>query len=158
MIHSTFSSRAGGIKVFSNENNLIKIEFLGSNFEEVTSSDALLAEAKKQILAFLAGDLTQFNLPYQIEGTDFQKQVWSYLTSIPFGELRSYLDVAIGLRNPKAVRAVGGAANKNPLPLLIPCHRVIGKSGRLVGFAPGLDLKGQLLGLEGHRIIGNSVT
>ncbi len=158
MIHSTFSSRAGGIKVYSKENNLIKIEFLGSNFEEVTSSDVLLVEAKKQILAFLAGDLTQFDLPYKVEGTNFQKQVWDYLASIPFGELRSYLDVAIGIRNPKAVRAVGGAANKNPLPMLIPCHRVIGKSGRLVGFAPGLDLKGQLLALEGHRIIENSVT
>ncbi|MCF8060128.1 MAG: methylated-DNA--[protein]-cysteine S-methyltransferase [Bacteriovoracaceae bacterium] len=157
MAHSIFSSKIGGIKVTSQESSLIKIEFLGEVYKVIENSNPLNAEAKKQILAFLSGDLIKFDLPYKLVGTDFQKETWSFLALIPFGHLKSYQDVAMAINRPRAIRAVGGAANRNPLPLVIPCHRVIGKSGALVGFAPGLSMKKQLLRLEGHQVIEDSI-
>jgi methylated-DNA-[protein]-cysteine S-methyltransferase len=114
---------------------------------------AILAEAVRQLCAYFAGELRQFTLPLDPQGTGFQKRVWTALQSIPFGEVRSYTDIARAIDAPLAVRAVGAANGANPLPIVIPCHRVIGASGKLVGYGGGLTLKKRLLELEGCNIV-----
>ncbi len=108
----------------------------------------LLREAAKQLNEYLAGKRKVFDLPLDPGGTQFQKAVWKALTRIPFGETRTYKNIAESVGNPKACRAVGMANNKNPIAILIPCHRVIGADGKLVGYAGGLDIKKKLLELE----------
>ena len=108
-----------------------------------------LAEAVRQLRAYFAGELRIFTLPLDPAGTDFQRRVWRELEKIPFGEVRSYSQVAEAIGAPRAVRAVGAANGANPLPIVVPCHRVIGASGRLVGYGGGLPLKKRLLELEG---------
>jgi len=97
---------------------------------------------------YFAGTRQQFDLPLDFEGTVFQKKVWQALLSIPFGETRSYRDIAEQVGNIKAVRAVGAANGKNPISIIAPCHRVVGVNGKFVGFAGGLNNKEILLGLE----------
>jgi methylated-DNA-[protein]-cysteine S-methyltransferase len=104
--------------------------------------------ATLQLQAYFEGKLTAFDLPLTLKGTPFQVKVWEALQRIPYGETRTYKEVAELVGNPKAVRAVGGANNKNPVPVIIPCHRVIGSSGALVGYGGGLDKKVNLLELE----------
>ena len=111
----------------------------------------LLQEAVRQLRDYLAGKLTGFSLPLQPEGTAFMQQVWSRLCEIPYGETTSYKTLAEGLGKPNAARAVGMANHRNPIPIFIPCHRVIGASGSLVGYRGGLDLKSRLLKLEKER-------
>jgi methylated-DNA-[protein]-cysteine S-methyltransferase len=108
----------------------------------------LIRKAAKQLNEYLAGRRKTFELPLDPEGTPFQKAVWKTLTGIPYGESRTYKDIAETVGNPKACRAVGMANNKNPIAILIPCHRVIGAGGKLVGYAGGLDIKKKLLELE----------
>ena len=93
-----------------------------------------------------------FDLPLSLKGTDFQKQVWQALRDIPYGETRSYKQIAVAIGNPKAVRAVGMANNRNPLLIVVPCHRVIGTDGKMVGYAAGVDKKEFLLRLEGSLL------
>jgi len=95
-------------------------------------------------------------LEIDLHGTDFQREVWQQLLKIPYGKLRTYGEVAVALGKPKASRAVGQAAGHNPLPILVPCHRVIGKTGSLVGFAGGITTKARLLRLEGHTLDSSS--
>ncbi len=109
---------------------------------------ALLRQAFKQLESYLAGRLTEFSLPLEPEGTPFMKEVWRKLQDVPYGQTASYKDIATAVGNPKAVRAVGQANNRNPLPIFIPCHRIIGSNGRLVGYGGGLALKEMLLELE----------
>ena len=111
----------------------------------------LLQEAARQLQDYLAGKLTGFSLPLQPEGTAFMQQVWSRLCEIPYGETASYKRLAESIGNPNAARAVGMANNRNPIPIFIPCHRVIGASGSLVGYRGGVDLKSRLLKLEKER-------
>ena len=101
---------------------------------ELQRDEVLCKEAIKQIKEYFAGERLAFDLPISIEGTAFRKRVWEALRKIPYGETRSYRDIAESIDNPKAVRAVGSANKANPIPLIIPCHRVIGSSGKLVGF------------------------
>lgn len=108
----------------------------------------LLKEAVKQLNEYLTGRRKEFDLPLAPNGTEFQKNVWKALLDIPVGETRSYKQVAEAVGNPKACRAVGLANNKNPIAILIPCHRVIGANGKLVGYAGGLNVKERLLQLE----------
>jgi len=103
-----------------------------------------------QIEAYFAGSLRQFVLPLHLGGTPFQMTVWEALQRIPYGETRSYQDVARDVGNPAAVRAVGGANANNPIPLVVPCHRVIRKNGALGGFSSGVDIKKWLLNFEAH--------
>ena len=105
-------------------------------------------EAKRQLLEYFSGKRRTFDVPLSIYGSNFQKKVWSVLQSIPYGETRTYQQVAQMAGDPKAARAVGMANNRNPLHILIPCHRVIGKSGRLTGYAGGIEKKQYLLDLE----------
>lgn len=109
-----------------------------------------LVESSKQLTQYFEGTRQQFDLPLAMVGTDFQKSVWQQLTMIPFGETRSYLDIAQSIGNPKAVRAIGQANKANRYPIIIPCHRVIGKNQTLTGYAgTRVDLKEKLLQLEG---------
>lgn len=108
----------------------------------------LLVETKAQLLAYLSGRLRTFDLPLSPAGTPFQKEVWETLCAIPYGETRTYGQIASSIGRPKAVRAVGQANHRNPIPILIPCHRVVGSDGTLTGYGGGLDLKERLLNLE----------
>ena len=110
--------------------------------------DPLLIEAARQLDAYFAGTLTVFDLPLAFRGTDFQKQVWAALLTIPHGETRSYADIARQIGRPDACRAVGAANGRNPISIIAPCHRVVGASGALTGFAGGLAAKAYLLTLE----------
>ena len=116
------------------------------NIEE--KDTRLLKEAEKQLEEYFSLKRKQFNLPYKQEGTTFMKKVWNALQEIPYGETRSYKQIAEEIGKPKAVRAVGMANNKNKIPIIIPCHRVIGSNGKLIGYALGLDVKKYLLDLE----------
>lgn len=111
----------------------------------------LLRAAREALLAYFAGERRDFDLPLAPAGTDFQRAVWDALRAIPYGQTRTYGEIAAAVGRPKAVRAVGQANHVNPLPIFIPCHRVVGKGGALTGYAGGLDLKGALLALESGK-------
>jgi len=115
---------------------------------------AFFADVLRQLNSYFAGELREFNLPLVFEGTDFQKKVWKTLTAIPYGETISYGQLAKQIGEPKAVRAVGAANGQNPIPIIVPCHRVIGSNGSLTGFGGGLENKRKLLELErGQRTL-----
>ncbi|ANC03231.1 cysteine methyltransferase [Pseudomonas putida] len=111
----------------------------------------VLREAARQLGEYFAGQRQRFELPLDFDGTEFQRQVWEALLTIPFGQTRSYSDIARQIGNPTAVRAVGAANGRNPISIIAPCHRVIGASGSLTGFAGGLPAKQYLLALEGRQ-------
>lgn len=115
----------------------------------LVADDGRMQPVTEQLQAFFRGELRQFNLDLDMQGTPFQREVWQALQQIPFGQTCSYADIANRIGRPKAVRAVGRANGANPVPIVVPCHRVIGKSGKLVGYAGGLELKQRLLDLEG---------
>lgn len=119
---------------------------LGERLE--ANHNPVLVEAERQLTQYFAGTRRQFELELDFAGTDFQKQVWQALLTIPFGETRSYSQIAQQIGNPKAVRAVGAANGRNPISIIAPCHRVVGASGGLTGFAGGLEAKQYLLTLE----------
>ncbi len=108
----------------------------------------LTEKAYAQLIEYFDGKRKKFDIPYQLNGTDFQKKVWTTLGSIPYGETRSYKDVAIAVGNPKASRAIGMANNKNPITVIMPCHRVVGTNGKLIGYAGGLAMKEALIKME----------
>ncbi|MGV3346858.1 methylated-DNA--[protein]-cysteine S-methyltransferase [Enterobacteriaceae bacterium LUAb1] len=108
----------------------------------------ILTETASQLREYFSGQRRAFSLPLEFTGTAFQKAVWAALLNIPFGETRTYRDIAEYIGNPKAVRAVGAANGRNPVSIIAPCHRVIGSNGKLTGFASGLDNKAYLLALE----------
>lgn len=110
--------------------------------------DALFREAREQVIEYFAGERRQFTVRLNPRGTPFQRRVWRALRTIPHGETRTYRDMATLLGNPKATRAVGLANSRNPIPLIVPCHRVIGSNGQLTGFAHGLQAKQRLLDFE----------
>lgn len=140
-------SPIGRLKIISNERAIVAIEHNGSG-ESSESPPVVLLQCVQQLQQYFAGKRTTFDVPVEIEGTSFQQQVWETLQKIPFGETRTYKQIAEIINNPKAMRAVGNANNKNRLPLLIPCHRVIGANGSLVGYALGIEHKKYLLELE----------
>lgn len=107
---------------------------------------------RNQLAEYFTGQRTSFEVELDLHGTAFQVQVWKQLLRIPYGKLRTYGQVAKAMRKPRATRAVGQAAGHNPIPILVPCHRVVGKGGSLVGFAGGISTKARLLRLEGHTL------
>jgi len=122
-------------------------------------SPALMREALEQFRLYFAGELRAFDLPLEMIGTSFQKRVWGALRNIPYGETRSYSQIAGEIGAPRAIRAVGAANGRNPIPIIVPCHRVIGASGKLVGFGGGLDWKRFLLDLEAtHAVCAREAT
>lgn len=134
------------IEIKGDENGISSLDFVKS--KKHSKIPEYLLRAHKQLQEYFKGKRKKFDLKLNISGTDFQKLVWNELLKIPYGETKTYQDIAIGINNPKAMRAVGGANNKNKIPIIIPCHRVIGKNGSLVGFDSGLKIKKQLLNLE----------
>ena len=139
-------SNIGIICVEDNGEKLLSVQ-LCKNAESSNMSD-LTKSAIHQLNEYFNGIRKSFDLPLEMNGTEFQKKVWNALCDIPYGETRSYKDIAEKIGNPKAVRAVGGANNKNKLMIVVPCHRVIGADGSLTGYAGGLDVKKILLELE----------
>ncbi len=151
--HYTFQSPIGFLKISEENGSLTGLSLQkeqdpsASLSQNIRHSD-LLYEAFQQLNEYFAGKRTHFDLPLHYNGTAFQKQVWNALQEIPYGETRSYEDIAVRIGNPKAVRAVGQANGKNPVMIIIPCHRVIHKNGDITGFACGTDVKKYLLALE----------
>jgi len=121
-----------------------------NHLHAVSGVSPRLDQAVNQLEEYLNSRRKRFDLDLDLTGTPFQKSVWSEMLKIPFGQTRSYGEIAAALGNPRAARAVGMAANRNPVAIFVPCHRVIGKDGSLVGFGGGLDLKKRLLALEGN--------
>ena len=114
-------------------------------------SHPILVETERQLRQYFAGERRVFDLPFDLSGTEFQKKVWQALLTIPFGETRSYMQIAEQIDAPKAIRAVGAANGRNPISIIVPCHRVLGSAGDLRGFAGGLERKTYLLGFEGSE-------
>ena len=137
-------SPLGPMQIDANEAGITAIAFVATA-EQRSNSSALTQQAADQLLAYFSGQLTRFSLPLAATGTAFQQQVWQALCDINFGDTCSYAAVAEKLHNPKAVRAVGAANGKNPIAIVVPCHRVIGANGTLTGYAGGLDKKAWLL-------------
>ena len=119
-----------------------------THIDENNKPSALSDMAFLQVKEYLQGERTSFDIPYELAGTEFQKKVWNALCQIPYGKTCTYKDIATMIGNPKASRAVGMANNKNPITIIIPCHRVIGANGKLVGYAGGLAMKQALIQLE----------
>lgn len=154
-VYKLMKSPVGELKLVARDHRLTAILWeddkpnrvkLGAMREDNT--EPVLLETEKQLNEYFAGERNCFELDLDFAGTEFQKKVWNALLTIPFGETRSYQQIAIQLGNPRATRAVGAANGKNPISIVAPCHRVIGTSGALTGFAGGLAAKAHLLKLE----------
>lgn len=143
------NTKIGMITIIEEENQIIAIEINKKREEECIKKDTLLLkETEKQLMEYLEGKRREFNVPLNPKGTKFMKAVWTALQDIPYGEVRTYKQIAEKVGNPKAARAVGMANHRNPIPIMIPCHRVIGSNGKLVGYALGMEKKRYLLEWE----------
>ena len=150
--------KLGKIGIVEENGKIVKIVIINKNDENNKNVDdfiekdtKLLVKAKNELEEYFEGKRKEFDLPLKQEGTEFQKKVWNALSKIPYGEKRTYKEIAKMIGNEKASRAVGMANNKNNIPIIIPCHRVIGSNGKLVGYALGLDIKQYLLDLESKK-------
>lgn len=164
MMYSVMNSPLGDLTLVKGEKGLSYIEFGSSKDtichvrrklrtrqirDELVWDEDELEPVRVQLDEYFRGERTSFDVPLDLKGTPFQKMVWEKVNEIPYGETKSYKEIAVEIGAPKAVRAIGGANNQNPVPLIIPCHRVIGSNGSLVGYGGGLDKKEKLLDLEG---------
>lgn len=151
----TMPSPVGELKLIASDTGLSAILWEDDDPKRVSlhplvenATHPILLQAEQQLTEYFAGQRTTFSVPLDFVGTDFQKKVWAALLTIPFGETRSYGDIAKQIGNPNAMRAVGAANGKNPISIIAPCHRVIGSTRKLTGFAGGLKVKALLLALE----------
>jgi len=157
MNYTQIESPVGPLLLVADEAGLRQINFVnGRNHARHDSSwsenAAPLRETIRQLRAYFAGELEEFDLPLAPEGTEFQLKVWKHLCDIPYGETISYGELARRIENPNASRAVGLANGSNPIPIVIPCHRVIGSNGKLTGYGGGLPIKEKLLALERRQL------
>jgi len=143
----TRDTSIGKITISENGGFIVSVEFGDGAGAD---SSPLLDEAFAQLNLYLQGVLRKFSLPLAPSGTDFMQSVWHAVLNIPYGETRSYKDIAVVVKNPNAMRAVGLANNRNPIPIFIPCHRVIGECGKLIGYGGGLGIKLKLLDIESN--------
>ncbi len=158
MLHTTIPSPVGDLLLLGDEAALHSVVFPDYRVPPgARRSDAAFARAREQFERYFAGELTEFDLPLAPVGTPFQHQVWAALRAIPYGETRSYGELAAQIGRPGAARAVGLANGRNPLPIVVPCHRVIGANGSLTGFGGGIERKAALLALE-SRYLASSAT
>jgi methylated-DNA-[protein]-cysteine S-methyltransferase len=155
LAHKMMESPIGKLKLVASDKGLVAILWEKDSPRRVRLSDLVandqhpvLVETEQQLGEYFAGKRKTFSIALDMRGTRFQKDVWEALLAIPFGETRSYGQLAKQLGNPRATRAVGAANGKNPVSIIVPCHRVIGSSGKLTGFAGGLEAKARLLSLE----------
>jgi len=146
--HRIIPSPIGNLKISASEDSIVSIEFTTEEVTAVSPSSLLLREAQKQLEEYFHKERQEFSLPLSPYGTTFQQKVWKQLQQIPYGETRSYRDIAIELGNLRQIRAAATANGKNPIPIVIPCHRVIGSNGSLTGYSGGLEKKKWLLELE----------
>lgn len=156
-VYKFMPSPVGRLKLVASDRGLVAILWENDDPDRVrlglateAPNHPVLVEAERQLRAYFNGTLKSFSLPVDFDGTDFQKAVWTALLGIPFGETRTYAQIARQIGKPEAVRAVGAAIGRNPISIAIPCHRVIGSNGALTGFAGGLPAKAYLLGIERH--------
>lgn len=158
MLHyKTMKSPIGKITLVSSEEALVALyvndELMPKkDFAKKNETHKILTLAEQQLNEYFDGRRKIFDLPLNPEGTEFQNKAWKALAKIPYGQIWSYGKQAEYLKAPKAQRAVGGANGKNPIPVIIPCHRVIGSTGKLTGFSGGMSMKVYLLKLEGHQV------
>ena len=159
LVYMYVDSPVGALKLVAHDHALVAVMWDNEDHKRVRLAELvenqqhpMLHQVKQQLQEYFAGQRQQFDLPLDFQGTAFQQQVWQALLQIPYGETRSYKQIAFQLGNEKAVRAVGAANGKNPISIIAPCHRVIGSGGALVGFAGGLDKKQILLSLEQGKI------
>lgn len=145
-----YDTKIGKIAIADNGKSITNITLANLINQEnfIIKETSLINFASNQLIEYLHGTRDFFELPLDPKGTDFQKSVWNELLKIPYGEIRSYKSIAISIGNPKASRAIGMANNKNPIMIVIPCHRIIGSNGKLVGYAGGINIKEQLLNIE----------
>lgn len=148
MFTQHLQSPLGAIRINATATGICEIAFIAAEDIVTDKPSSLTRQATEQLQQYFAGTLTRFTLPLCATGTDFQKSVWQQLCAIGYGETCSYGAVATALKNPKAVRAVGAANGRNPIGIVVPCHRVIGANGTLTGYAGGLDKKAWLLAHE----------
>jgi len=155
LFYKEIESPVGKLKLVANSNALVAVLWERERPNRVKLDTMTLApqhpillETERQLAEYFSGERIQFDLPLQPDGSEFQKKVWQALREIPFGQTRSYLDLAKALGSSKAARAVGAANGKNPLSIIVPCHRVVGADGSLTGFAGGVETKAALLALE----------
>jgi len=152
MIHLCYyDSPIGTLRIITNERSITKIQFafdLKDSINTLEAGTPLLKETVRQLNEYFTGIRQAFSLPLDLQGTDFQMRTWKALCDIPYGETRSYKQIAETVGCQKGCRAVGLANNRNPFPIIVPCHRVIGANGELTGYAGGLDVKKQLLDIE----------
>lgn len=149
-----YDSPLGTVTLQANEQGLLGVWFETHTTKPQdlgTQEDSfpIFQSVKEQLERYFAGEAVQFDVPIAAKGTPFQQSVWHALTTIPYGETWSYAQLADAIGNPKAVRAVGLANGKNPVSVIVPCHRVIGKNGKLTGYAGGIERKQRLLAIEG---------
>lgn len=159
LVYMYMDSPVGALKLVAHDQALVAVMWDNEDHKRVRLAELtenlqhpMLLKVKQQLEEYFAGQRQRFDLPLDFQGTDFQQQVWQALLTIPYGETRSYKDIALQIGNEKAVRAVGAANGRNPISIIAPCHRVIGSGGALVGFAGGLDKKQILLSLEQGQI------
>ena len=143
----TYETVLGDVTLVEEDGALLAIS-LKSIQKGTELETPIIQEAHRQITEYLKGERKVFDLPIRLRGTDFQQQVWTALLDIPYGETRSYKQIAEAIGNPKGMRAVGMANNRNPLLIVVPCHRVIGANGSMVGYGEGVEMKEFLLRLE----------
>ena len=153
--YKTIDSPVGKLKLVASNKGLVAILWENDNPKRVrlgelvkTAAHPILIKAERQLGEYFAGKRRSFSVALDMRGTLFQRNAWEALLAIPFGETRSYAEVAKQLGNPQAMRAVGTASSRNPISIIVPCHRVIGSTGKLTGFAGGLEAKARLLELE----------
>lgn len=154
----TFDTRIGNLTVVEDGTGITEVHFTNeesqgrfASAEILEEETPLLVQARMELLEYAEGRRKEFDLPLAPAGTPFQKKVWEALRTIPYGETRSYKQIAEQVGNPKGCRAVGMANHRNPIGIIIPCHRVVGADGSLTGYAGGLDRKKKLLELEQER-------
>ncbi len=143
---SNFTSPIGNLVIETNDNNILSVKFTDNLCDE--NQNELCKSTAKQLEEYFSGKREVFELPLKLNGTEFQNLVWSNLLKIPFGSLKSYEEFSEMIGDKKKIRAVANANSKNPFPIIIPCHRVIGKNGKLVGYSAGLDKKRWLIDFE----------
>lgn len=144
-----YDTEIGRIKISEKDEKIIGLVFSDYKKEdEIEKETDAIRKTYLQLKEYLSGKRKNFDIEIEMIGTEFQKKVWKELLNIPYGETRSYKDIAIAIGNGKACRAVGSANNKNPIAIIVPCHRVIGSNGSMTGYAGGLDIKEKLLKIE----------
>lgn len=146
MNFAVIESVIGNLKIIEENQKIIEIKFVSEKIIEPKTN--FLKLVKLELEEYFRGERKKFSFEIEIRGTEFQRRVYKELMNIPYGKTKSYKEIAKLVGNEKAVRAVGGANNKNKIPIIIPCHRVIGNNGNLVGYAGGIDIKQKLLNLE----------